>query len=100
MTNIHYARYSNAHAVLPRRNSKQFAALQEFAGKHFTFTEIQNWAIRQNGMEGKVTRGYWCVNLTDWKYGLLTRFTNKHSDGTYTIRPDVISALNFVNCGK
>jgi hypothetical protein len=95
-------KYTNGsvHSVtLPRRNSKQFKALNVFAGKRFTFTEIQNWAIRENRMEGRVNhRGYWSVNLTDCKYGLLTRFAKRHCDGSYTIRPEVITALNSVGC--
>ena len=66
-------------ATLPRRYTKQFAALVAFAGSRFTFSEIQNWAIRLNGVEGKVvSRGYWCVNLTARRTGLLPRFATKH----------------------
>ena len=71
--------------------------LSQVLVSRFTFSEIQNWAIRLNGVEGKVvSRGYWCVNLTASRTGLLPRFATKHADGTYTIRPEVIAALRSV----
>jgi hypothetical protein len=77
----------------PRVGSKQFEAIVHFGDREFTSSEVQRWAIKMNDAKGIVARGYWCVNMHHYRYGLLTRFATK-TNGKWKFDSDVVRAVN------